>query len=680
MTKWRERIAVAVLFIITILFVSLRVFGYSFFDNNWSLTHWLYQPWWYNILWSILFLAVVILLMRKSRELALFFNSTLKRIAGLLVIVILLVLFQFDSILFAGGNLRVAQFAQTDYIIHRWFEFGSTFLAAGFYEIFQLMGVASNTAAEFGWNTLLWISVLFSLWGSILLTGELTRRSDVRFWLFFIIFLGPQTLALFGLIGPEITIIPVTIWFAFFAFKAQKSRAVSSIISMWLILLLGCFMHYTAAFLIPAAMYLTIRNTLQLKKWSLAATMATLFSQGILLTVLYYFSSANPEFTQTILFPEGKNPFLAYGLLAPGHISDVIQILLLAAPQLLLVLYLFLVERHEGANIYLSTLCWVMLLGGITMIFITDPVNSIVLDLPRLVVYLTPAGILLASYVRSAGTEPDSPGRLPALSAAAALLLPFAYLPVYSFISNADSYAKKYFDENPSYYISGGLAMRDAFFYGKDFDKANEWEQMLPVKSPDYLGFDGAQQLALRGQFDAAAEELYRLKIKYPFWIEPRVLLTEVQLKVGRLVNAKAEIDTLLLLEPYKRKHHRTLIKYCFASRNYDSALTAANLALDIFSDDRELLVDKMTALYSTRQFEKTDSLARDLIRIDSNLASPYMFKGLVLERSGNKELAQRYYEQFLKLSPDSPDAPEIRKRLNAIVVGADAETNPAGN
>jgi len=680
MTKWRERIAVTFLFIITIVFVSLRLLGHSYFDNSWSLTHWLHQPWWYNLLWSLLFLTAVVLLILKSREIALFFNSTLRRIAGLLVLVILLVLFQFDSILFAGGNLRVAQFAQTDYIIHRWYEFGSSLFVASFYELFKLIGIAANTAAVFAWDTLLWISVLFSLWGSILLTGELTRRSDVRFWLFFIIFLGPQTLALFGLIGPEIVIVPITIWFAFFAFKAQKNRAVSSIASMWLVLLLGCFMHFTAAFLFPAAVYLTIRVTLPLKKWSLAATIATLFSLGILLAILYYFSSGNSELTRTVLFPQGKNPFLSYGLFADKHISDIIQILLLTAPQLALVLYFFFVERHEGANIYLSTLCWVMLLGGITAIFILDPINSVALDLPKLVVYLTPAGILLASYIRSAGTEQESPVRLPALVAAISLFFPFAYLPVYSFIHNTDSYAMKYFDENPGYYISGGLAMRDAYFYGKDFDKANEWEQLLPVKSHDYLGYEGAQNLALGGQFDGAIEELYRLKTRYPFWIEPRVLLCEVQFRVGQYDKAKAEIDTLLALEPYKKSHRRRLINYYFTSRNYPTALTAADQALDIFTDDRELLIDKMMALYGTGNFEQTDSLARELIRIDSNLAYPYMFKGLVLERSGNKQLAQRNYELFLKLSPDSPDAPEIRKRLNALVIGYNAEANPNGN
>ena len=674
MTKWPERIAVAFLFIIIAGFVSLRIFGYSFFPNNWSLTHWQYQPWWYTAIWSALFLAAIVFALLKSREIALFFNSTLRRVAGLLVIIILLVLFQFDSILFAGGNLHVAQFAQSEYIIHRWFQFGSSLFVATFYELFKLIGIATNQAAVFAWNALLWIATLFSLWGSILLTGELTRRADVRFWLFFIIFFGPQSLAYFGLMGPELTVIPITIWFSLFAIRAQKNRAVSSIISMWLVFLLGCVMHYSAAFLFPATVYLTIRGTLPLKKWSLAATIATLASMAIVLVLLYHYSTGNLEFARRILFTTGKNPFLFYSLFSEQHLSDFIQVVLLSVPQILLLVNLFFTDRREGANIYLSTLCWVMLLGGLTAIFIADPINSIVLDLPRLVVYLTPAGILLAAYIRTAGIEKDSPVRLPALVGVMALLLPFAYLPVYTFISNTDSYVKKYFDDNNGHYISGGLAMRDSYFYAKNMDKANEWEQMLPIKSPDYLGFSGASNLAMGGNYDGAAEELYRLKTKYPYWIDPRVLLAEVQLQIRQYPKAKAEIDTLLMLQPYKKSHHRSLVKYYFASRNYSEALSAADRALNIFSDDKELMVDKMTALYSTGKFEQTDSIARDLIRVDSNLATPYMFKGLVLERTGNKQMAQRNYEQFLKLDPNSPEAPEIRKRLNNLVLGSKAE------
>ncbi|MGH8015729.1 MAG: tetratricopeptide repeat protein, partial [Candidatus Zixiibacteriota bacterium] len=585
----------------------------------------------------------------------------------MLVIFILLILCQFDSILFAGGNLRVAQLAQTDYIIHRWFEMGSSLLAASLYQLFTLLSVPANTAAVFAWNTLLWISILVSLAGSLILTGELTRRFEIRFWLFFIIFFGPHTLAFLGLMGPSITLVPVLIWFSLFAFRAMKNRSVPSLLMAWLVVATGVFFHYLSLFLIPAALYVTIQSTLKLKRWSVLAILSSLFSLAIVAGAFYYLGSTNLEFSGKFLLLEGKRPFVDYGLFSRAHSSDLIQIFSLAFPQILAVLFLLLTERRQGANFFLNGFSWTLFLSGLTAIFIVDPINNIALDQPRLVVFLVAAGILAASAVRLALDSPESSPRLPAIMAVMAIFLPLSIAPVYSRISVADKYIDNFLEENPDRFIPAGLAMRDAYFYKRDFDNANRWEQLLPVKSQDYLGFIGAGNLVLRSEFDGALEELYRLKTKYPAWIQPRFLLSEVQLHLRQFDRAKAEIDTLLMLEPFNIKHHSSLIKYYITNRNYTDALAATNEALDIFSDDKALLVDKLTALYGTGQFQHTDSLARELIRIDSNLADPYLFKGIVLERSGNRQLAVRDYEKFLKLAPDSPDAPEIRKRLNAI-------------
>ncbi len=676
MTKWRERIAVALLFISTAVFIILRIYGYQYFDNNWSLTQWHFQPWWYNALWSILFFTALVFAFIKSGQIAAFFNSTLRNLAGLLVIVLLLFLFQFDSILFAGGNLRVAQLAQTEYIIHRWYEFGSSLIVSSLFEVFKVLGIVANSAAMFAWNSLLWVSIFVSLAGSIILTGELTRRFEIRFWLFLIIFFGPHTLSFLGLLGPQITFAPVLIWFSLFAFRALKNRSLTALLTAWLIVLIGIFLHFFAIFLIPAAVYVTLHSTLKLERWSVLTFLATLLSFGLVLGGVYYLAKTNMEFSRDILFFEGKHPFVDYGLFAAKHISDSLQILLLAFPQILAVIFLLLTERRQGASFYLNGLSWLLFLSGITVIFIIDPVHSILLDLPLFVIYLTGAGILAAAAVRLALDRAEATSRLPAMMAVMAVFLPLSFAPVYSRIGVADAAVANYLESNKDYYIPVALGMRDAYFFDKNFDKANQWEHILPIKSQDYLGFLGSSDLAKRGEYDGAVEELYRLKTKYPYWTEPRMLISLVQLYVGQLDRAKAEIDTLLMLDPYKKSYHQSRVNYYFKSKNYNEALAASEQALHTFSNDRDFMVDKMTALYNTGNIAETDSLARDLIRIDSNLAYPYMFKGLILDRSGNKLQAIRDYEKFLKLSPDAPDAPDIRKRLNTLVIESKPDSN----
>lgn len=680
MTKWRERIAVSLLLIISVLFVAFRFIGHQYFPDSWSLAHWLYQPWWYSALWTLLFIAATIFVYLKSAQIAAFFNTALRRISGLLVLLIILILLQFDSIVFAGGNIRVAQLAQAEYVIHRWFEFGSSVAAFSLFQLYKIISMAPNTAAVFAWNTLLWISVLLSLAGSIILTGELTRRFEIRFWLFLIIFFGPHTLAFLGLMGPSITFVPVLIWFSIFALRAMKNRSMTALLMAWLIVLVGVFFHFLSAFLIPAAVYATLQSTLRLKRWSILSVLSSLLISGAIVGGALYLGNSSFEFSRIFLSLDGKRPFVNYGILSNGHLYDIVQILLLVFPQILAMLFLLLSERRQVANFFINGFAWLLSLSGLTALLILDPVHGVPLYLPMLLVFLTGMGVLAATAVRLALDRAESSPRLPAIMAVLAVMIPLSFVPVYSKISVADKYVESFLDKNQDYYIPAGLAMRDAYFYKKDFTNADRWEQFLPVKSQDYLGFIGAGHLSMRGEFDGAIEELYRLKTKYPYWTEPRILLSEIQLHIRQFDRAKSEIDTLLMLEPYNKKHHLNLNKYYLTTRDYQNALAASEKALGIFNDDKDLLIDRLTAYYGTGQIGKTDSLARELIRIDSNLAEPYMFKGLALEHGGNKQFAAREYEKFLKLAPESPDAPEIRKRLNAIVVGSNASVDSPGN
>lgn len=669
MKPWRERTAVALIFVVALGFIALRILGHSYFSNNWSFLHWQNQPWWYSVAWSAVFVAAIVFAFLKSKQIADFFSTRLRRIAGLLVIIILLILCQFDSFLFANGNNRVAQIAQTDYIIHRWFEYGSSLLVTGFYELFELFGMAKETAAVFAWSTLLWISTLLSLWGSVVLTGEFTKRTEIRFWLFLIIFFGPQTLAYMGLLGPNVTIIPVVIWLTIFAFRSMKNRSLSSLVMVWLVTIIGVLSNHLAALLVPAAIYVTLRSALQLKRWSIVTIVSTFVSLVLAVAAFYILGWKNLEFSHYILFFKGKNPFVDYGIFSGRHIGDIVQMLLLVFPQLVVVFFLFMSERRQAGNFFLNGLSWLLFLIGMTTLFIVDPLNSIVLDLPKLVVLLTSAGIVAACVVRLSFDRTESSPRLPALMAVMAVFLPLSIAPIYSRISIAEPYVTAYLDENPAYYIRDGLAMRDSYFYKKDYDKANEWESLLVVKSGDYLGFKGAQNLQLGGDYDGAAEEYYRLKNKYPFWTQPRAQLASIQLNLNQLELARAEMDTLLMLEPYNKIYHQQLIGYFIKSRNFISALEASNKSLEIFQDDKELMVNKMTALFHNGKTFEADSLARDLIRIDSTLPYPYLFRALILDKGGNNVLATRNYELFLSLKPDSPEAPEVRKRLNALTL-----------
>lgn len=664
-----NRSELIVVFLIALLFISARIFGSGFFGDSWSLEQWRFLPIWYSLGWLLFFVTATTLVYLKSDQIASFFNSRLKIISGLLSIILIIVLMQFDSVVHAGGNLTIAQFSQSAHVIHRWYEFGSSIIILQLYNLYEFLGMQANEASLYALKTFLFITVIVSMAGSLLLTTELSSRATHRFWYFLIIFFGPQSLAFFGLIGSELIVIPATIWFGLFAVRTFRQRSITSLVTVWIILIVSVLLHYSAAVLFPAAVYVTLRHFLRPSKFAKLSLLLSLLATFMLLFFYYLYASFDYELSFKLLGFKGTNPFLSYGLFSQRHLGDMMQMLFLFFPQILLLIYLGLKAKREGNNAFAFAFFGVIFLSGLIFVFIANPSNSVLMELPAFAVYFMAGSIWACTALKTSDEKQTNPTRLLALGAVLSIAFLFSYLPVYSKITLSDKFSSSYFDKFPAYYTKTGLAFRDAYFLKKDLDNANKWDIGMRIKSADYLAFSGANNLVEKGEFTPALEELFRLKIKYPTWTEPRILISAILQRLGQYKEAKAEIDTLLMLEPYNKKHFHALFNYFYNQRSYLQALEIADNSLKIFPDDKKLLVDKMTALFYTRDDAVADSLAREIIRIDSLLPYPYMFRGLIMEQRKNFAGAIRNYRKFIKLLPDSPDTPAIRKKLNDLIL-----------
>ncbi len=664
-----NRSELIVVFLIALLFISARIFGSGFFGDSWSLEQWRFLPIWYSLGWLLFFVTATSLVFLKSDQIASFFNSRLKIISGLLSVILIIVLMQFDSVVHAGGNLTIAQFSQTEHVIHRWYEFGSSVIIFQLYHLYDFLGMQANEASFYALKTFLFITVIVSMIGTLLLTAELSSRATHRFWYFLIIFFGPQSLAFFGLIGSELIVIPATIWFGLFAVRTFRQRSITALVSVWMIFIVSAILHYSAAILFPAAVYVTLRHFLRPTKFSKLSLSISLLATFMLVFFYYLYASYDYELSFKLLHLKGTNPFLFYGLFSQRHLGDMMQMLFLFFPQILLLIFLGLKAKREGNNAFAFAFSGVIFLSGLIFVFIANPSNSVLMELPAFAVYFMAGSIWACTALKTSDEKQTNPTRLLALVAVLSIAFLFSYLPVYSKITLSDKFSSSYFDKFPAYYTKTGLAFRDAYFLKKDLDNANKWDIGMRIKSADYLAFSGANNLVEKGEFTPALEELFRLKTKYPTWTEPRILISAILQRLGQYKEAKAEIDTLLLLQPYNKNHYHTLFNYFYSQRNYLQALETADKSLKIFPEDKKLLVDKMTALFYTRDDTVADSLAREIIRIDSLLPYPYMFRGLIMEQRKNFAGAKRNYQKFIKLLPDSPDTPAIRKKLNDLIL-----------
>ncbi len=653
---------------IVLLYTVLQFLGSGVYHNGWSFDHWHYISIWYLISWVVLSIVIALVFIRHYQILGKLFQSKKSIYIGLALTVLALLLSQYDSFLYGGGNIRVAQVAQTDFVILRWFEFGTLLIVWLFDEFYSLFNIHYNTAGVLAWKTFSFACIVLALIGSAKISGFLTEDRVKRLFYFIIIFFGPHFLLLFGFIGIEPIIVALTVWFSYLTLLLYKKFTTNLLMTLWGIVVLGIFFHITAIYLIPVALYVTL--TAKNKSANLSAAILSFFVWVIMIAELYFLSAENLELQSKLLFFSGKPPHSDYGLFSIRHFTDINQSVFLLFPAILVLNKFYIVDIKavfsSSLTVCLTLLCW----SSFSIAFITDPVNSYILDLPRLSAYMAPFGLLLAVQMSKHYKNSESKTNMRIIGAIAAmtLILPLSNVPLYTNINTAEKYVESYNDKHDSFWISGIPLLRDSYFYNKDLDKANYWEGLYRVKSPDYLNLDGSKEIADNGMFADAINSLNNQIIKNPYWPAPRALYATVQMNNDYNRFAKPQIDTALMLEPYNKNYRILLYGYYRNIEDYKNALTQVDSCLNLFPNDLEIKTDNMIINFRSGNITKADSISNYLLAIDSTMPYPYIIKGFITEKQGNTKEAIAYYNKFLRLEPSDADTSIIKVRRDKLL------------
>ncbi|MFZ5979011.1 MAG: tetratricopeptide repeat protein [Candidatus Zixiibacteriota bacterium] len=661
------------LIIVLALFILGRTFGRFLFVNNWSFNQWQFLPPWYPVVWALMFGLVLFVFVKYFEKLGVFFSRRLNIVIGLVVLFALTFVLRFDSFVYGGGNLKVALLTEPGKIVYNWYDPGTNLILSGLYHFYQMFPLdeiehyQNFTAAVWAWRTLTYAGTLLSLVGAVLLTREIISDTARRLYLFVLFFFGGQTMLYLGFIGYEPVIVTGTVWFCLLAYKICKNFSISNLLLLWLVTLASVFMHFTALYLIPALFYVTL--TAPFKKETkpyLAMTLAVISAVVLIFVTYLTFDNSFPAMRH-LFFLDGHRPRLDYGLLSGKHIGDMIQLFFLAVPLAAVVKIAGLTRRGWVKNNPAAMTAWIMATCSSLVVVIIYPVAGIAFDIPRYLAYLTPFSFVAVLFASKLKDKTGSGKNWLAVTAAAALMFPFSYLPVYIKIDPAKQYLQDYLEKNESFYREGIIAFRDALFYRREFTAADWWEWQLPVKSLEYLNLKGCRDLVTRNRNVEALNELYAEIARNPFWSDPREMVVAVQMKLGRYDLAKSQLDTCLMLGPYKKNNLTNLYIYYRDTRNLSRALEVAQHLCDLYPDDSEVKTDLMIINYRLGNFTTADSLAGQLIVQNGELAFPWLIKGFILEDNGQTDEALEFYKKFVKLGPDEVETPEIQAKIDSL-------------
>ena len=648
------------------LYVIAHLFGPSIFPQVWSLLYGQVLPLWYTIAWIFVTALLVYLFINLSsldRYLRLRFAVPIAVVA----ILALMFLFRYDSFFYGGGNLRVAQLSQVERIIPRWFEWGTTTIVSALFTFVKQFEPRPNWASMHAWQIYSFLCTALTLIASVLATRLLAKTAALRLLLFLILFFGSQTVAYFGFIGAEPAVVAFFAWAFYFSVRMTERRSVVDLIWLWAICLFGIVVHFSLLILVPAAVYFTIANITKNRKSSpVAYALAALLYLG--LVALYYWQVARSlEFSRMALHLSGKPPMTDYGLFSILHITDWLQLLLLASPMVIVaVMMLFNLNPIKQGNSLLTG--WsIAALSGLTFSFIADPENSMALDLPRLAVYLTPLACVTALLAARLNFEQVLHRRLLAVLAASAIAVPAIFVPSLVRTEMADKFATAFLPNREIYWRTTCLSFRDVYWTFREMDKADRWEALLPVKSIDYMNIRGCSYLVANGDNEEALKRLYQSIARLPYWTEPRVIIAQLLIKLRYFKEAKAQIDTCLMLEPNDRTHLMSLYSYYRDLPDYPNAIKTIQYLLYLNPTDPDIKIDQMIVMLRAGFPQVADSIANYLLAEDSTRAYPYMIKGMIAERQSDTATAIRNYNTFLRVGPLQPDTSIVRSRLRAL-------------
>lgn len=641
------------------LYLAMRVIGAFFIDANWSFTHLFYIPIWYYTVPVIICLSLFYLLQSKYQLLESLIETKKKQIILFVFFFLIFFLFQFDSFLYGGGNYKINQIAQVDKIIYRFYEYGTVFIVSLFYKIFSLCNLKDTTAGVMSWKLFSYVGTVLSFIASLLLAKIINGNSKKRLLIFLIIFFGPQTLSYFGFIGNTSFIAALIYFFIYVGLRFEKNKSFKTLGILWLITLFSVFIHISLLLLLPALLFVSFKKFIKKKQ---TAFIIGIISYLFLTVAVFIITSSHFEYSKTILFLKGQNIHVRYNLLSLRHIWDYLQLLLLFIPQSIIVKFLFFKRVKEILTSYRFQLVTLVVLSSNTLLFILEPTHSMILDAPMFAVYLVPITILFVLLISNFETSLK-------YAAVFSLFIPLVILPSYIHIDTAEKQIEDFLEKNNQFYIESSTALQDSYFYLKKLDKANYWYINLPKVSRDFLDLTAAGEFNLAKMYPEALKLYRELKLKYPFWGEPRFQIASIKINQKQFNLARPELDSCLMISHYAKPYLKLDYVYYREMGNYTKAKEKILYALSIFPHDYDIQTDLAIIYYRLKDIKNADSTARAVISNDPSQAFAYLIRGFISEINKQPAHAIEYFKKFIKLAPDEPETPDIRKRLNNLIL-----------
>ena len=674
-----DSISNIVVICLVILTLALPIFGPGLAQTDWGFNQIGYLPSVLYYLWILLaaVMAALMLLTPRSRFLPDATATYLwgdRKVTGRIVLMaaalVLFFAFRFDAHLYGNGYIRTANFAQRSEPIFDWIEYGGTIVPYALYQIIHALGAAKLTAAVRAYQIISFASGIWYLLVCLKISEHVSNDGNDRVGFFALTIFTGLSMFFFGMIENTPLLLPVTATFVYFILKHIQFRRPDYIIYIWLITLVGILLDIRMLPLVPASLYVTLSYLIKRRRMgrflaSLTASVAILCA----IAIVYLDAVGNIALSRFILFLSGKPPDTNYSLLSIRHLADIFGLFYMFIP--LLGIYLYGIIRgfvHLKSDRLFVALLF-LTISQILCIFILDPGHGMARDI-HIFGFLLTGFLFLGIYSLVRSREKlklSGDVFMTLLPISLVLILPVFF--VHLSAGATERYLEDYLSYNETKYEPALLALRDFYIVEGHNEKAVEVERSITSRSPAALQSQLVNDLYAHERVSEAFEYAIQLVERHPYNATYRMQKGNILKHYRRFADAEEELRTALELDPYYLEVYHFLSELYRETGRDEECRKTLERAIAVDPMSMLILVDLTGYYYRNGQTQTADSLTEVMRGLNPEEPYVYMYKGLICERRGRKEAALEHYEKFVDLKETLPEVPQIRKRMNRIVL-----------
>lgn len=662
-----------------VLSLSVPFWLYHLPERNWGFDSLRYLPSGFYYVWLVLAVIVAALYFFKpprhyvSLLLAPFLwgeHRKLGRPAVLIIMAVVFYYFSYQAHLYGDGYLRLANFTQRNQPVLEWWAFGSTLIPYLLFLIIKAFGLAKLASAVAAYKIIAVISGLVFIYLSMKIAERLADDDNHRLAAFMLFNLSGALLYFFGLIEIYPILLPVLAGFVYAGIRHAEEATGKSPVILWIIAAVGVLLHALFLTVVPALLYITLAGP----KRSFRLRKLIVPSAAVIAGVVYPYLAAagNLAARARLLYFDGKPPDVAYGLFGGPHLLDTANLLYAMVPLALVFLVIIIAAirflKHDRFFMGLTILAVTQLV----FVFISDPISGPARDIIRF-------GVLCSGFifigVYTLFRARDHLG----LSANTVLTLcPTAFVIIIPLlvVHLSPGWSEKRLDNHFIYHEHRAkpylIALRDYYFVAGNAAHAAEIAASIPVRVPGELQSKVVDELFAAGRQSEGLNFANQLIERYPFRAHYRLQRANVLKYFKKYDEAEEEYLRALSLAPYNPDIHHFLSEVYREQRQEQRCYEVLDRAVRLAPGSVIILTDLMGYYYRTGRYRDCDSLAAVIIEIDSGAPYPVMYRGLMAEKMNQPRRALEFYNRFLEIDANLPEASIIRERINRLNAAGD--------